>query len=174
MGISEELGIHKQAIADIKIAIQEKGQSVSAIDTVLSLAEKIDKIVGTKYSYSTYVLKDIVEGKIEYLYDTEIKYVRPYCFTGCNNLKLAYFTHLRKICRHSFEGCYLFNTLVINNTDNIVVRLDSPTAFNGTPFAKDLGNIYVPDKLYNQYLEDETWQPYKTQIKQLSTFEDSV
>ena len=174
MGISEELGIHKQAIADIKTAIQEKGQSVSAIDTVLSLAEKIDKIMGGKYPYSTSVLKDIVEGKIEYLYDTEMKYVRPYCFAGCNNLKLTYFTHLRKICRYAFEGCYLFNTLAINNTDSIVVRLDSPTAFNGTPFATGKGNVYVPDTLYNQYLEDETWQPYKTQIKQISTFVDSI
>ena len=83
MSIQTEISTLSKAISDIKDEIKNKGQTVSTTDTVSSLPSKIDKISNLKGEpYSRNVLNDIVEGTIQYLYDTELDYLRPYCFSN--------------------------------------------------------------------------------------------
>lgn len=171
MTIQTEIDTLKSSINNIKSKIREKGQTVADSDTVTSLPNKIDKISNlAKDNYSKNVLKDVVEGTVEYLFDSTLIYVRPYCFTGCDRLYKARFTKLRKICRQAFEDCFAFRTLVLD-TDNMVV-LENPTAFKNTYLETSLGEIYVTDKLLDQYKTDTEWKHFDTKFKPISQLYD--
>ena len=173
MTISTELNTLGTAIADIKTEIAAKGQSVISTDTVCSLAPKITNISNINgEDYSKTVLSDIVEGTIEYLYDTELKYIRPYCFTGCINLRKVRFINLRKICRHAFEGCYNLKYLILDfynsNNTNEIVKLENVNALKYTLISKNKGKIYVRDELYTKYKADTNWSYYTSSIYKIS------
>ena len=172
MSIQSEINTASVAIDDIKTEIRNHGVSVLATDTVVSLKTKIDQIENTAYPFSNNVLTDIIEGTIQYLYDTELLYIRPYCFAGCNLFKLGWFTKLKKLCPHSFDGCRIFDTLILDvpersETDNLVV-LESVNAFKNTPIGNLNGNIYVKDNLVTKYKTAENWNYYASIIKPLS------
>lgn len=166
MTISEELNLLEQSISDIKTEIIDKGQSVSPLDTLVSLPNKIDNISNIKgENYSKTPLNDIIEGTIEYLYDTSLDYIRPYCFTGCNNLRKVRFTNLVKICPHAFDKCFQLNTIILEN--NFVV-LENVNSFKYTLIDKGLGRIYVKDSLINTYKTDSVWSYYSSYIYKIS------
>ena len=169
MSIQNEITTLSKSISDIKDEIKNKGQTVSDEDTVSSLPFKIDKISNLKGEpYSKDVLKDVVDGTIQYLFDTELDYLRPYCFCGCTKLYKAYFTNLKKICRHAFDSCYQFKTLILD-TDTMV-RLDNSNAFRLTLFEDGLGIVYVKDNLINTYRQNNMWQNFT--IKGISELEE--
>ena len=164
MTIKQEIATLTGAISNIKTEIINKGQSVSASDTVASLPSKIDVIsnkLGENYSKSP--LKDIIEGTIQYLYDTELDYVRPYMFSGCLDFTKAYFTNLIKICPHAFDGCFNFKTLVLDSDS--IVYLEDSNAFNNT----QINEIYVKDSLLVTYQKDTNWTSLKEKLKAIST-----
>lgn len=164
MTISTEISTLGTAISDIKTEIIEKGQSVSATDTVASLAPKIDNISNKNgEDFSKTVLTDIIEGTIKNLYDVELDYIRPYCFTGCDVLKQAWFTKLKKICRHAFDGCNQLTVLILEGN---FVKLEHINAFKHTSLTK----IYVKDSLLNTYKTDEKWSYYSDYIYKFSDF----
>ena len=166
MSISEELNLLEQSISDIKTEIIDKGQSVSSSDTLVSLPNKIDNISNIKgENYSKTPLKDIIEGTIEYLYDTSLDYIRPYCFTGCSNLKKVRFTNLVKICPHAFDKCFQLKIIILEN--NFVV-LENINSFKYTLIDKGLGRIYVKDNLFNTYKNDSIWSHYNSYIYKIS------
>lgn len=169
MSIQNEITTLSKSISDIKDEIKNKGQTVSDEDTVSSLPFKIDKISNLKGEpYSKDVLKDVIEGTIQYLFDTELDYLRPYCFCGCTKLYKAYFTNLKKICRHAFDSCYQFKALILD-TDTMV-RLDNSNAFRLTLFEDGLGIVYVKDNLINKYRQNNMWQNFT--IKGISELEE--
>lgn len=164
MTIKQEIATLTGAISNIKTEIINKGQSVSASDTVASLPSKIDAIsnkLGENYSKSP--LEDIIEGTIQYLYDTELDYVRPYMFSGCLDFKKAYFTNLIKICPHAFDGCFNFKTLILDSDS--IVYLEDNNAFNNT----QINEIYVKDSLLTTYQKDNNWTSLKEKLKAIST-----
>lgn len=164
MTISTEISTLGTAISDIKTEIVNKGQTVSPSDTVASLAPKIDNISNKNgEDFSKSVLTDIIEGTIQNLYDTELDYIRPYCFTGCEVLKQAWFTNLKKICRHAFDGCYQFSILIL---DSDYVILENNNAFKHTLIDSGNGKIYVRDSLKNKYKTE--WAKYSDYIYGIS------
>ena len=168
MSIQAGINTLGNSIEKIKTEIRNKGITVATNATVASLPAKIDLISNISgESYSKNVLKDVVEGTIEYLYDQVLIYTRPYCFTGCNKLKKAYFTKLTKICRHSFDGCTQFKTLILE-TD--FVYLENINAFKDTLIEQLNGTIYVKDTLINTYKNDSIWKTFSTIIKPISQF----
>ena len=169
MTINSELNTLSSAIENIKTEIIEQGQTVLETDTVASLSPKIDLISNKNGDpYSKSVLNDIIEGTIKYLYDEILLYIRPYCFCGCDLLHTAYFTQLRKICRHAFDSCYMLENLVL--ASNNMVILDDINAFKNTKIAKGTGSIYVTDALLNTYLADDKWSVFSNSLKNLSQF----
>ena len=171
MSIQTELNTLSTAISNIKTEIRNKGQTVSSSDTVVSLKAKIEAISNKSgLPFSKNPLKDIIEGTIYYLYDEELTYIRPFCFMGCNNLTIVYFTNLRKLCPQAFDGCLNLKTLVIANSnptrsDGLVV-LENINAFKNTA----LSNIYVPDNLLTAYRASSGWSNF--QIKGISEFSE--
>lgn len=174
MILQTEIDTLKTTLSNLKSTIREKGQTVADTDTVVSLPPKIDLISNlAKNNYSANVLKDVVEGTIEYLFDTTLIYVRPYCFTGCDRLEKARFTNLRKICRQAFEDCFAFKTLVLDTpAENGIVCLENPTAFKNTYLATALGEIYVTDSLLDKYKTDSMWAVFKDKFKPISQLHD--
>lgn len=159
MSIQTEISTLSKSISDIKDEIKNKGQTVSTTDTVSSLPSKIDNISNLNGEpYSRTVLNDVIEGTVQYLYDTVLDYLRPYCFCNCEQLQKARFTKLKKICRHAFDSCYQFDTLILES--NQVVILDNQNAFRRTLFEKNLGTVYVKDSLINNYKSDSQWGKY--------------
>ena len=159
MSIQTEISTLSKSISDIKDEIKNKGQTVSTTDTVSSLPSKIDNISNLNGEpYSRNVLNDIVEGTIQYLYDTELDYLRPYCLCNCEKLQKARFTKLKKICRHAFDSCYQFKEIILDS--NWVVILDDTNAFRRTLFEKNLGTVYVKDNLISNYKSDSQWGKY--------------
>lgn len=156
MTIPEQLNALSNAIINIKTEIENKGQTVSSSDTVVSLSNKIENISSNDCSKNP--LKDIIEGTIGYLYDTSLIYLRPFVFTGCDILEKAYFTKLRKICKSAFHGCYNLKYLVLDTME--MVYLENINAFQHTFFEKSEGNILVPNNLLSQYLNDSNWSHY--------------
>lgn len=171
--INTEISTLGTAISDIKDEIIDKGQTVSPSDTVASLALKIDNISNKNgEDFSKSVLKDIIEGSIQNLYDKELLYIRPYCFTGCNELKQAWFTNLKKICRHAFDSCFQFSILILEGD---FVILENENAFRHTLISNGNGKIYVSDSLLTKYknptLDDgrnNNWAKYSDYIFNLS------
>lgn len=164
MTIKQEIATLTGAISNIKTEIINKGQSVSTSDTVASLPSKIDAI-SNKFgeNYSKTPLKDTIEGTIQYLYDTELDYVRPYMFSGCLDFTKAYFTNLIKICPHAFDGCFNFKTLILDSDS--IVYLEDSNAFNNT----QINEIYVKDSLLVTYQKDTNWKSLKEKLKAIST-----
>lgn len=168
MTISSEINILSNAISNLKTAIRNKGQTVPSNATVASLKNKIENISnesGGEYSKSP--LTDIIEGTIEVLYDTILDYVRPYCFSGCNVFREAYFSNLKKICPHAFDKCYNFKTLILDST---FVYLENTNAFRYTLIEKGQGKIYVRDDLISTYINDENWSKFSSYIDLLSNY----
>ena len=104
MSIQTEISTLSKAISDIKDEIKNKGQTVSTTDTVSSLPSKIDNISNLNGEpYSRTVLNDVIEGTVQYLYDTVLDYLRTYCFCKCEKIKKARFNKIKKICRHALN-----------------------------------------------------------------------
>lgn len=170
MTIQNKLTSLNQGIVNIKDEIIIKGESVSSEDTLASLSNKIENISNEKGDkYSRQVLNDIIEGTIEYLYDTTSIYLRPFLFTGCDKLNKAHFCYLRKIGRSAFYKCYNLKTLILDvrindlerPIDLQIVELEDINAFKHTLIGKGLGKIYVPHFLYSDYLNDEKWSHFE-------------
>ena len=175
MTISSEINTLGTAISNIKEQIVNKGQTVLPTDTVASLAPKIEAISNKNgEDFSKHVLKDVVEGTIENLYDNQLLYIRPYCFTGCNKLHTAYFTQIRKICKHAFDKCFQLKNLILSGN---FVYLENINAFKHTLIANGLGKIYVKDALLTkykaQYLEGSiinAWSYFAPYIESINNY----
>lgn len=174
MGLQTEINTLKTSIANIKTEIINKNVEVADNDSVATYPAKIDKISNLSTGeYSKDVLKDVVEGTIEYLYDEVLVYIRPYCFTGCERLYKARFTNLRKICRNAFENCFALTTLVLDTPETYdIVVLEHTNAFKNTYINTDLGRIYVTDALLEKYQADSMWSKFLDKIKPISTLYD--
>lgn len=171
MTIQNELNTLSTAISNMKTEIINKGQTVSSTDTVASLKDKIERI-SNKSGYPEYsktLLNDIVEGTVEVIYDTQLDYLRPYCFTGCNVLSEAQFTKLKRIYNHAFDLCYQLRTLILPG--NFVI-LNDTNVFKFTLIESGQGKIYVKDSLVNTYKADANWSKFSSQIYKVSDYQN--
>lgn len=73
-------------------------------------------------------------------------------------------THLRD---YAFMNDTNLKNLILNGTSVITLGFD---VFKGTQIDQGTAFIYVPDALLTQYETDTTWQPYKKQLKAISTY----
>lgn len=174
MTIASNISTLGTAISDVKAQIINKGQTVLPTDTVASLASKIDNISNKNgENFSKKVLKDVVEGTIENLYDTQLIYIRPYCFTGCDKLHTAHFTQLKKICKHAFDKCFQLRYLILSGD---FVYLESSNALKHTLIDKNLGKIFVKDTLVSkyksQYIDNKLneWSYFASHIESINNY----
>lgn len=165
MTIGNELAKLKETRQNMINAINDQGQSVGQNDTFVSMIPKIKAIDNT--GGIQYLLKEIIEGTVEEINDTSCTILRSNCLQRCNLLKTARFTVLVKICSHAFDSCVRFDTLILDTETK--VYLENPNAFRYTPIESGSGTIYVTDSLLNDYLNDEQWGHYASQIVGIST-----
>lgn len=77
--------------------------------------------------------------------------------TGCTSLEYAEYANAKAINASSFNGCSVFDTLVLRK--NALATLANINAFTGTPFASGGtgGTVYVPQALISQYQQATNW-----------------
>ena len=147
--------------------INNKGQSVGQNDTIISMFPKIKAIDNTGGNVK--LLKEIVEGTIIEIEDTDCTILRSFCLQRCKQLIKAKFSGLKKICSFAFDSCINFDTLILDTTK--IVYLENINAFRYTLIESGNGKIYVPSSLLNtykaQYLSDGTenaWYQIRSKI----------
>lgn len=165
MTINSELTTLSTTANNIKTQITNKGQTVASSDTWQSLPEKIANIDnGGKHV----IVNEVIDGSVEIIDDSTLKYIRPYCFKGCTNLETAKFSTISKICKMAFAGCYNLKNLVLSGST--MVKLDSTDALRFTSIEAGQGNIYVTDSLLATYRADDKWKFFYNNILPLSSF----
>lgn len=165
MTLHEEIELLQSTREQIKQAIITKGQSITDEEQMKDWIDKIGNIPSVKQDIRTdtqYLLKEILEGTVEYIDDNNLTMLRSNCLQRCNNLKQARFSKLLKIAPMAFNSCSKLYTLILN-TDKMV-KLDSVNAFQFTPIGMGTGKIYVNDDLIEQYKTDKRWKKFTNQF----------
>lgn len=168
MTIGDELETLLTTRQNLITAINNKGQTVGQNDTIVSMYPKIKAI--ENYGPVQRLLKEIVEGTVEGINDDTCTILRSYCLQKCNQLKIARFSNLRKICQHAFDSCTRFDTLILDTTK--MVYLENINAFRYTLIENSTGKIYVKDSLVDTYKTNENWHLFADKIVALSTYQD--
>ena len=116
-----------------------------------------------------------------------IEYINDDAFRSLTNLKVVILsTHLKEIASNAFRNTDIKEITIpknvrtigskvfayCNNLETVIFESDNPDIFdyqqsyNGVFFeCKNLKNIYVPAKSYDDYLSNEKWEIYRDYIK---------
>lgn len=169
MTLHEEMTILQNTKIALKQALIAKGQSVLDSDSMQSYINKIKNIPsGPQETGVQYLLKEIVEGTVEKIDDTQLTILRSHCLQRCQNLTFAKFTKIRKICSQAFHSCTKFYTLILDTSN--MVCLENVDAFQFTPMDVGMGKIYVKDSLVSTYKTDKEWSKVANVIFPISQY----
>jgi hypothetical protein len=92
----------------------------------------------------------------------ECSIIKSYAFTSCSNITMASFPNCASIESYAFHWCSSLSSLYLMGSS--VPYLFSWTVFAGTPFNSNLGTIYVPSSLYNDYIVASGWSAFSLRI----------
>lgn len=102
------------------------------------------------------------------IYMPKLKTIGASAFNGCAALKEADLPSVTSIAYNSFINTGLV-CFILRNTSVCTL---AGAAFAGTPIAKGIGFIYVPDNLVEKYKTADNWETYADMIKPLSELDD--
>lgn len=172
--ISEYAFYGNESLSSVDLAnvttIRE-GAFGNCIDLGTVLSEKANIIEGLAFAgtewYETH--KDFaVVGNVVYSYqdeETDVDFsgyfsVSPYAALGNSNIETITFDNAaRNIGAFAFAGCENLDTVYLNNLNNIIYV--GTGALEGTA---DHLTIYVPQRILDEYEENELWQQYESDI----------
>lgn len=166
MSLKEELSNLITNVNNIKVSIENKGESIPPQDTLNSYGDKILNIPNSLLGHIE-LCPEVIQGTIKNIVDTKSTILRTRCFCNCEYLEMARFENLTKINNFAFEKCFRLKRLYLTNP--IKVQLVNKCAFRYTPFEKMLGNIYVPPEVYDEYVTDKHWSYFKSIIKTINS-----
>ena len=92
--------------------------------------------------------------------------IGEYAFYNCTSLTTVNLPKCTSIRSYTFSSCTNLTTVILSN--NQVVTLMHPSAFNNSAISTRAGYIYVPDNLVDSYKTATNWSSYANQIKPLS------
>lgn len=170
MTLHSEMELLQSTREALKQAIITQGQSITGTETMAQWIDKIANIEsGPQESGVQYLIKEIIEGTVEKINDSNLTILRSNCLQRCPLLTEAKFTKLLKICPHAFDSCTKLYTLILNT--NKMVYLDDVNAFQFTPIQYGTGKIYVPDTQVDTYKQDKKWGQFSNQIFGISNIQ---
>ena len=132
-----------------------------------NIPDELDSIIiidEEEYNIEMQRFIDIIEGT-SFIND-RITTVKDKLFSGCTSLTTVNLAKCTSIGYSAFAGCTNLTTIILSN--NQVVTLGGPDAFNNSSIARRTGYIYVPDNLVDSYKTATNWSTYANQIKPIS------
>ena len=95
---------------------------------------------------------------------SSVNYISPYAVGMCSNLTVVNFLgDVRYIDDNAFAGNPKLSSVFFFG-NSVVCRLGK-SIFQQTPIASGSGFIYVPPRLFNEYVTSPDWAPYSAQLR---------
>lgn len=89
------------------------------------------------------------------------------CFEGCTNLERVDIGTTVTIARSAFANAHL-NTLILRGTT--MSTLSSTSALEGTDIDADVGYIYVPEAIIEEYRSGTNWSVWSSRFRAIEDY----